>query len=378
MPGHPRWSPCSPDRRPPASPRRRSSSSGSGGGSACGTAPTSPGAASASAPAGRMAGWTFGMLLLTTLAGIVQTQVLGTASGQNASVAAVDYAWLIFMLPHSVITVSIATAYFTRMSEHAAGDDLGRVRDDVSSAIRGITLIINLAAAVLLVIAYPFAAVFETGELRRHRRARQRRHRVHARARAVLGAVRRAAHVLRARRHPHAVPLHALPGRWSSSPARSPASPCRRTSWRPASRSSPPSRASPSSHRRRLAPAPTPRHTLDGARIARGFGRSFARARAPAGRRASGCSCCSAAPSRAGSRFRASSASVVSMAVIGVGHGRPVLRRPLAAALARAARVRRAGRCGGCGAIERHPRRGIRHTRAHRDRAPEYPTPRLC
>jgi len=61
--------------------------------------------------AGRMAGWTFGMLLLTTLAGIVQTLVLGTASGSgNASVAAVDYAWLIFMLPHSVITVSIATA----------------------------------------------------------------------------------------------------------------------------------------------------------------------------------------------------------------------------------------------------------------------------
>ncbi|WP_235933858.1 murein biosynthesis integral membrane protein MurJ [Agromyces humi] len=114
--------------------------------------------------AGRMAGWTFGMLLLTTLAGIVQTLVLGTASGSgNASVAAVDYAWLIFMLPHSVITVSIATAYFTRMSEHAARDHHDKVRDDVSSAIRGITLIINLAAAVLLVIAYPFAAVFETG-----------------------------------------------------------------------------------------------------------------------------------------------------------------------------------------------------------------------
>ena len=112
--------------------------------------------------AGRMAGWTFGMLLLTTLAGIVQTLVLGTASGENASIAAVDYAWLIFMLPHSVITVSIATAYFTRMSEHAAADDFDRVRDDLSGAIRGITLIINLAAAVLLVIAYPFAAVFET------------------------------------------------------------------------------------------------------------------------------------------------------------------------------------------------------------------------
>lgn len=112
--------------------------------------------------AGRMAGWTFGMLLLTTFAGIVQTQVLGTASGDGASVAAVDYAWLIFMLPHSVITVSIATAYFTRMSEHAASDRLDGVRDDLSAAIRGITLIIMLAAAVLIVVAYPFSAVFET------------------------------------------------------------------------------------------------------------------------------------------------------------------------------------------------------------------------
>lgn len=113
--------------------------------------------------AGRMASWTFGMLLVTTLAGIVQTLVLSTASDQGASVAAVDYAWLIFMLPHSVITVSIATAYFTRMSEHAASDDLDKVRDDLSSAIRGITLIIMLAAVVLLVVAYPFAAVFEPG-----------------------------------------------------------------------------------------------------------------------------------------------------------------------------------------------------------------------
>jgi putative peptidoglycan lipid II flippase len=112
--------------------------------------------------AGRMAGWTFGMLLLTTFAGIVQTQVLGTASGDGASVAAVDYAWLIFMLPHSVITVSIATAYFTRMSEHAAADRFDGVRDDLSGAIRGITLIIMLAAAVLLVVAYPFSAVFES------------------------------------------------------------------------------------------------------------------------------------------------------------------------------------------------------------------------
>ena len=111
--------------------------------------------------AGRMAGWTFGMLLLTTFAGIVQTQVVLQASGTGASVAAIDNAWLVFMLPHSVITVSIATAYFTRMSEHAHAGALDRVRDDLSSAVRGVSVILVLAAAVLMVVAYPFAAVFQ-------------------------------------------------------------------------------------------------------------------------------------------------------------------------------------------------------------------------
>lgn len=113
--------------------------------------------------AGKLAGWTFGMLLLTTFAGIVQSRVLSIASGYGASVAAVDTAWLVFMLPHSVITVSIATAYFTRMSEHAARDDLGEVRSDLSSAIRGVLVILMLAAAGLMVVAYPFGAVFQTG-----------------------------------------------------------------------------------------------------------------------------------------------------------------------------------------------------------------------
>jgi putative peptidoglycan lipid II flippase len=112
-----------------------------------------------------MAGWTFGMLLLTTFAGIVQTNVVSLASGDDASIAAIDSAWLVFMLPHSVITVSIATAYFTRMSEHARDGKLDLVRDDLSGAIRGVSLILMLATAVLVVIAYPFAAVFQPGDL---------------------------------------------------------------------------------------------------------------------------------------------------------------------------------------------------------------------
>ncbi|HZK58854.1 MAG TPA: murein biosynthesis integral membrane protein MurJ [Cryobacterium sp.] len=110
--------------------------------------------------AGKMAGWTFGMLLLTTIAGVVETRVVTLASGTDASVAVLTTAWLIFMLPHSVITVSVATAYFTRMSEHASRGDIALLRTDASSAMRGTTLVIVLATAVIMVCAYPFAAVF--------------------------------------------------------------------------------------------------------------------------------------------------------------------------------------------------------------------------
>ncbi|WP_022892387.1 murein biosynthesis integral membrane protein MurJ [Agromyces subbeticus] len=109
-----------------------------------------------------IAGWTFGMLLLTTIAGFVETSVVGVSAnaGDEASVFVLQTAWLIFMLPHSVITVSIATAYFTRMSEHAAVGQIDRVRADLSSAVRGVGVIIVCAAAVLIVCAYLFARVF--------------------------------------------------------------------------------------------------------------------------------------------------------------------------------------------------------------------------
>ncbi|MFC6356284.1 murein biosynthesis integral membrane protein MurJ [Luethyella okanaganae] len=109
--------------------------------------------------AGRLAGWTFGMLLLTQLAGLVETQVASIASG-DASVTTLQFSWLIFMLPHSVITVSIATAYFTRMAEHTRGDDRASLRADISAAVRVTSLLIVFSAAVLIVVAYPFASLF--------------------------------------------------------------------------------------------------------------------------------------------------------------------------------------------------------------------------
>jgi putative peptidoglycan lipid II flippase len=110
--------------------------------------------------AGRAAAWTFGMILTTQLAGIVQSQVAQAAGVHDPSVAVLRTAWLIFMLPHGVIAVSIATPYFTRMSGHARDGRLGLLRDDLSSSLRTVILLIAGSATALAVAALPFARFF--------------------------------------------------------------------------------------------------------------------------------------------------------------------------------------------------------------------------
>lgn len=114
------------------------------------------------ATTGKAAGWLFGMVLVTQLAGIVQSRVVTMASGDAASASTFGNSWLIFMLPHSVIVISIATVYFTRISGHAARGDLLAVRTDVSASLRAIGVLLVFSAVALAVVVYPFARVFET------------------------------------------------------------------------------------------------------------------------------------------------------------------------------------------------------------------------
>ncbi|AZZ56564.1 murein biosynthesis integral membrane protein MurJ [Rathayibacter iranicus] len=110
--------------------------------------------------AGRIAVWTFAALLLTVAAGFVENSTVSGSSGDYASATALQKAWLIFMLPHSVIAVSVATAYFTRMSGHAAAGRIDAFRADVSASIRIVGLFLVFAAVALVVCAIPFAVVF--------------------------------------------------------------------------------------------------------------------------------------------------------------------------------------------------------------------------
>ena len=117
-------------------------------------------------PALKAASWSLAMVLVTQIGGLVQTAVASTAvAGRNeglavASVAAAAIAWLIFMLPHSVVTVSIATAYFTRMSQHAANDKLHEFVKDLTTGLRVIALVSVISTATLMMLAYSIARVF--------------------------------------------------------------------------------------------------------------------------------------------------------------------------------------------------------------------------
>jgi putative peptidoglycan lipid II flippase len=110
--------------------------------------------------AGRVASWTFlgliigqvGVWRISVVASSVDT--LGAAGN-----GVYDRAFLIFMLPHSLVTVSLATALFTRLSGRAATGDTAGVRGDLSLGLRTVGVFTVLATTGIAVLAYPIGRV---------------------------------------------------------------------------------------------------------------------------------------------------------------------------------------------------------------------------
>ncbi len=111
---------------------------------------------------GRAAGWVFAMIIVMQIGGIVQTRVASeAATDDTASLMVMRTAWLLFMLPHSVIVVSLVTAYLTRMSTHARDGDRESVRVDTTEAVRITGLFMILATVGLIAVAVPFGRIFD-------------------------------------------------------------------------------------------------------------------------------------------------------------------------------------------------------------------------
>ena len=114
--------------------------------------------------AGRVAGWTFFAALVGQLGFIVTSRVVTSAVAQGGpGKGAYDNAFLLFMLPHSLITVSLVTALFTRMSRSAAAGNTGEVRRDVSLGLRMTGVATILATAAVLVLGPDMASTLFAG-----------------------------------------------------------------------------------------------------------------------------------------------------------------------------------------------------------------------
>jgi len=98
--------------------------------------------------------WTFAALAVST-AGFVVTSQVTTYAGQAGALAGIDVpgkisyssAFVLFMLPHGLVTVSLVTALFTRMSKAAGDGDVAAVRDDVDRGLR-LTAVATVPATV--------------------------------------------------------------------------------------------------------------------------------------------------------------------------------------------------------------------------------------
>lgn len=110
--------------------------------------------------AGRVAGWTFGAVAVTQLAFVITSKVINSGSQAAAEAGAslqpgrfvYDNANLLFMLPHSLVTVSLVTALFTRMSHAAAAGRTDDIRADLSLGLRstGVATVAATGAFVVL------------------------------------------------------------------------------------------------------------------------------------------------------------------------------------------------------------------------------------
>ncbi|WP_230976469.1 MULTISPECIES: lipid II flippase MurJ [Georgenia] len=109
--------------------------------------------------ASKVATWAFASLLVAQLGFIAVSNLAAAAAGSGTGFVAGNAAWenanFLYLLPQSLITVSLVTALFTRVSDYAAGGDTAAVRDDLSLGLRTIGVFTVFAGGALAVLALP-------------------------------------------------------------------------------------------------------------------------------------------------------------------------------------------------------------------------------
>ncbi len=114
----------------------------------------------------RLAKWTLGFVLVTQLALVVVSRLAtgATAGGAGGGITAYYNAYAVWILPHSLVTVSLATAMLPAASRMAASGDREGVAAETVRAIRLALTVLLPAAVAFGVLGLPLAqAVFGVG-----------------------------------------------------------------------------------------------------------------------------------------------------------------------------------------------------------------------
>ena len=121
---------------------------------------------------GTLAGWTLLFVAVNQLGYVVVTRV-ATGAAKAAELLDLDVgvgitpyqnAYLIFLLPHSIATVSIVTALLPRMSRAAADGRVADLRADISSGLRTTAVATIFATAAFLVLGRHMTTVMYSGD----------------------------------------------------------------------------------------------------------------------------------------------------------------------------------------------------------------------
>lgn len=110
----------------------------------------------------RLGLWTVLFVVVNQIAYVVVVRLAsgGTASAEDGTgITIYSSVMLVVMVPHSVLTVSLATAILPRLSAAAAGGDLGQLAGTLAGTLRTALAVVVPFAALLPSIALPLAQV---------------------------------------------------------------------------------------------------------------------------------------------------------------------------------------------------------------------------
>lgn len=110
---------------------------------------------------GKVAVWSLAMTVINLIIGMVNSQVntgAPHAGGDLYGIAgngSYQYAYSLYILPYSLIAVSITTAVFPKLSRAISDHDLATARADLSSSLRTVALAMMFFTAALIAMPVP-------------------------------------------------------------------------------------------------------------------------------------------------------------------------------------------------------------------------------